>query len=273
MTDNIGLSPEMGAEVFTEDGRRAVFAGEIDGQKFVRIILSRSDDEYGYDEWPADKLTPVSRVFAAPPMESVAPAIAKVQADLAALRGELAAERATLAEVKQASQQIKDSAANYPDIATALDFLEGRITHVAVISPYSAGKVQTLADCLAATDDGRAPDGLKLLSLFGTDHKGGRKWRVNHYRDGSGSWTEIVPFKSEADATDFLYSRFLAEVELWRSGAKTTKIAHFANAFPEEQWPTDWRDHVADQRAARTAERLEKLRAEIASIEAEQVPA
>jgi hypothetical protein len=262
-----------GDVVFTEDGRRAIYAGEIDGQKFVRIVLSREDEEYGVEEWPADKLTPVSRVLTTAPVESYAPAIEKTKVVLAALREEAAAVRASVLDLQKQEREFANAASKYPALQTALDFIEGRITHVAIVPEYSTPSVMTLKDALSDKWDGRL-EGLRLLSLFGTDASGKVQWNINRYRDGSGStWNWIYPFTSKAAAEQFIRDEFSKAIEAWRASGDARAIARFEKCNVELDRPRDWLDHVASLKAARKAEKLTKLRAEISEIEAEQVSA
>lgn len=264
--------PEIGSEVFVEDGRRAIYAGEIDGQKFVRILLS-SDEGYGVEEWPSDKLTPVSRVLMAAPVERYSPEIEAAQADLEVLRNQITVAREAIRELQTQERDITAAIAKFPELGTAIDFLEGRITHVAVTPSYGASKVHELTEFLTLKNDYGRPEGLKLLSLFGTDERGKCSWLGNRYYDGSGGWTEVVPFKSEAEARAHLRAEFEAELAVWRSGEARHKAHDRSAGIPVDEWPDDWREHVAALKAKNAAERVSKLREQIAAIEAEQVPA
>lgn len=260
--------PEIGSEVFVEDGRRAVYAGEIDGQQFVRILLSRDDEEYGYEEWPSDKLTPVSRVLTTAPIERYAPSIEKAKAELEALDEQAALARNSVLDLQRQERELESAVSKFPELATAIDFLEGRITHVAVTPSYGKSSVAPLSEYLCMENDYGRTEGIKLLALFGTDTDRKCRWRVNRYYDGSGSWTEVVPFKSEADAWAYLRADFEAAVALWRSGERQHNAHYRAEAFPPDEWPEDWRAHVAKSKADQAAERVAKLRAEIETIEA-----
>lgn len=263
--------PELGSEVFAEDGRRAIYAGEIDGQQFVRILLSRDDEEYGYEEWPSDKLTPVSRVLTTAPVERYAPAIETAKADLDALREQEGAVRASVLDLQKQEQELKAAIAKFPDLGTAIDFLEGRIMHVVHSPSYGASKVYEWSEYLTMTNDYGRMEGLKLLCLFGTTDRHECRWKLNRYYDGSGSWFEIVPFKNEADAQAYLRAEFEAELTAWRSG-ETRHRAHDRSAgVPADEWPDDWRKHVAALKAQHTAKRVGELREQIAALEAEDV--
>lgn len=265
--------PELNSEVFTEDGRRAIYAGQIDGQHFVRILLGRDDEEYGYEEWPADKLTPVSRVLLTAPEERYAPAIEAAKADLEALRSQISTARNSVSELQAQERTLNAAIAKFPALGTAIDFLEGSITHVVVAPTYAKLEVMPLSDYLTMTNDYGRKEGLKLLCLFGVDDRRGIRWSVNRYYDGSGSWTEVFPFKSEAEALAYVRADFEAELAAWRNGETRHKAHERCKAFPVEEWPADWRAYVEGVNAKRAAEEIARLQAQIAQIEAQQVPA
>ncbi len=267
------MNIELNSEVFTEDGRRAIYSGQIDRQHFVRILLGRNDEEYGYEEWPADKLTPVSRVLTTAPEERFAPAIEQAKAELEALRSKVSAMHASVSVLQNQERTMKAAIAKFPALGTAIDFLEGAISHVVIAPSYGELKVETLSDYLTMTDDYGRKEGLKLLCLFGVDDRRGCRWSVNRYYDGSGSWTEVIPFKSEDEALAYVRADFEAELASWRNGEARHKLHERCKSIPVEEWPDDWRAHVKEVKAKSAAEQIERLRAQIAAIEAQQVPA
>lgn len=260
---------QVGSEVFTEDGRRAIYAGEIEGQHFVRILLGRDDDEYGYEEWSADKLTPVSRVLATAPEECFAPAIEAAKADLEALRSQISVMRESVSELQAQERAVQSAIAKFPALGTAVDFLEGSISHVVVAPNYGELKVSTFSDYLTMTNDYGRKEGLKLLCLFGVNDRKECRWSVNRYYDGSGSWTEVFPFKNEADALAYIHADFEAELTAWRNGEARHKAHERCKGIPAEEWPDDWRAHVDEMKAKSAAEQIARLRAQIAVIEAQ----
>tara|TARA_Y100000114_G_C11697420_1_gene296707 strand:- start:63 stop:863 length:801 start_codon:yes stop_codon:yes gene_type:complete len=260
---------ELGQEVYTEDGRKAEYAGEIDGQKFVRIVLFRDDEEYGLEEWPSDKLTPVSRVFKSAPMESHDKRVSEAMDRLQSIREEERAVRASVLDLRKQEKIALDAAAKFPEIQMALDFLEGRITHV-VIEDYGSVRVVPLSEALTQYEDGgwgsRRENGLKLLCLFG--HEKGKKprWAINRYFDGSGSYITVDPFRSEEEARAEMQRRADAEFELWRSGEKVKSLGRWNESGVE--LPQDYLDHVEKIRLKAKSDKIEKLRAEISALEA-----
>jgi hypothetical protein len=262
---------EVGSEVFTEDGRKAIYAGQIDGQHFVRILLGRDDEEYGYEEWPADKLTPVSRVLATAPEERFAPAVEAAKADLDALRSQIDLMRENVLDLQAQERDMKKAIDQFPDLGTAIDFLSGAITHVVIAPNYGACTVSLLGDYLSMKSDYGRHEGVKLLCLFGVDGQKKCRWSVNRYYDGSGSWTEVIPFKSEVDAFAYVHADFEAELAAWRNGEASHKAHERCKAIPAEEWPEDWRTHVNELKAKSAAEQIARLHAQIAVIEAQQV--
>ena len=95
------------------------------------------------------------------------------------------------------------------EVQQLIDFLAGKITHV-ITDGYDSPRIMTLQEAIELQDDYSARfDGLKLITLFGVNQHGERihgesgvklNWRLNQYRGGSGSSTEIHPCTSHEDA-------------------------------------------------------------------------
>jgi len=82
-------------------------------------------------------------------------------------------------------------------VSTFLSFLKGEITHVARFS-YWKYEIVSLTDAIVRDDEyGKE---LKLISLYGRS-EGDFEWKINHYSDGSGGSTTIVPCTSFEQAT------------------------------------------------------------------------
>jgi hypothetical protein len=110
---------------------------------------------------------------------------------------------------------------------TFLAFISGQITHL-VIKKWHSYEIQSLLDTVEATETYHyiRSDGLRLVSLFGCSVEGERHdeendrdrsfrldWRINQYRDGSGStWDTVYPCKSLEDAV-VLMDKLVAEEE------------------------------------------------------------
>ncbi len=256
---------KVGQEVYTEDGRKAEYAGDINGQKFVRIIFSRDDEEYGPEEWPSDKLTPVSKVYVVAPLEKIDAKVAEMLARVAGMREEEEAVRRSVLDLRQQEKQMVAEIAKFPELQTAMDFLNGRISHV-IVENYSEVKILPLHEALVNKEDRgygvRTENGLKLLCLFG--HEKGKKprWAINMYYDGSGTYTTVDPFLSEEGARAELQVRADAALEAWRVDSKNCgAVIKFQKAgalIPEDF--TAWLGGVQEQRKL---DRIRKLQEEI----------
>ncbi len=108
--------------------------------------------------------------------------------------------------VANAEKEIKDrlaKLAKFNGLENLEAFIEGKVTHV-VIEEWSDFKAVPIDALQYHEDSGwsrkAAPQGLKLITLFGNS-KGDLQWRVNEYKDGSGSnWKRIEPCMSLEEA-------------------------------------------------------------------------
>lgn len=261
------FEPTVGQQVFLADGRKAVFAGVIDGQNFVRIMLYQ-DDEYGCEEWPSDKLTPVGGVYAHEPQEAYGPKIGEAKTALRELQDQAAKARADVLDLRKQANEIEQSISKYPDFSTAIDFMEGRITHVTIENVYSAPKIETFQDAMTQKSDHGRVEGMRLLCLFGTDERGRKcRWHINRYYDGSGGSTIIVPHNSYEAAEQYLRERWAEELELWRAGAKS-QIHAFRDCRINLDWPEEYLADARTSHEKHTAEQVARLEAQIAAAKA-----
>ena len=258
---------EIGQEVYIEDGRAAEYAGNIGGQEFVRIILSRCDDEYGDESWPSDKLTPVSKVFLTAPMEKHDKRVADAVAKVAALREEESSIRRSVIDLQAREKETIAALAKFPELQAAMDFLEDRVTHV-VIESYGLVEVKPLQDALTQYEGNwgrRTANGMKLLCLFGHDKGKKPRWAINSYSDGSGTYTTIDPFTSEAAARAEVQRRADAAFSAWEADGKDNGLRayHKAGAVIPQVFHNSCAKAAAASRDAKISEleaQIDKLR-------------
>lgn len=261
------FSPQVGQEVFLSDGRRAAFAGNIDGQIFVRMMLY-SDDEYGHEEWPSDKLTPVSKVYANEPNEAYGPKISAAMEELQGIRDQAALTRTNLLDLQKREGEVRAAIARHPDLSTAIDFLEGRITHV-VIERYGEVCIEEFEQSIKQKSDYGKAEGLKLVCLHGIDSDRKVRWSMNCYSDGSGSNTAIYPFKGRDAAEEFVRDRHRAEIELWRRGDKNHGVYRFLKCPVDLQWPEDFMAERAAAKRKNAEDRIAYFKKQMEPYEAE----
>ena len=261
--------------VYLPDGREAIYVMQNGDQHLVRVVreVEGSHDEPPYS-YPDDKITAAQKVYASAPVEVYDERIAARHATLLELDAEMIAKRQEIADAGRNKAAMEKAAAKYPCIQQALDFIEGRITHV-VVHDYGGARIQTLKEAFEDVDTWggrRDHQGMKLLNLFGTDKQGRSvAWGVNQYRDGSGSdHKQIWPATSE-DAARAIVQKLLDEaLEQWRADQRPSlSIGDTLDRNPWLEAPADWAAHIEAQKAEQRAAKIARLREEIAKMEAE----
>lgn len=266
-----------GQTVYLTDGREAVYVLKNGDQHLVRVML---ETEGSYDEpsytYPSDQITPVQKVYAAPPVEVWGKQVLAKREQISELDRELTAKRQELRDAERAKTDMEKAASKYPCIQQALDFIEGRITHVVKWAGYGAATIHTVPEAFEDVDmwgGRRQVNGMKLLCLFGTDKHGKTTWGLNQYRDGSGGyWTHIWPAQSETEARARVQEMVDAALEAWRSGEERWQVGHIGlvETFKTHDWltpPDDWLAHRAAQEDKVRQQKIDKLREELAKLE------
>jgi hypothetical protein len=144
------------------------------------------------------------------------------------VKGEIIRRKARAGElINRATEKYQNL--DITQLETFLAFLSGQITHVVVKKRHDY-EIQSLIDAVEATDSCDREirsDGLKLVSIFGCSVEGERyegenprdgsfrlDWRVNQYRDGSGSsWDTVYPCESFEAAVALLDKLVATEKE------------------------------------------------------------
>jgi hypothetical protein len=265
--------------VYLPDGRQAIYVLANGQDHLVRVLYEVED---GYDEppysYPSEKITKTREVYAKPPVEVWDKQVLAKREHVRELDRELADKRAEIRLAERSKTEMEKAAANYPCIQQALDFIEGRITHVVKWSGYGAVTIHTMPEAFEQIKSwgGRSTtEGMKLLSLFGTDERGRKVgWGLHEYRDGSGSGTTTIwPAKSEAEARAKVEELLNAALDAWRAGdtEHMRGVISINDTVKENPWlkaPDDWLRHQAELAAARKAGKIAKLREELAALEA-----
>jgi hypothetical protein len=265
---------EAGQRVYLPDGREAEYVLANGQDHLVRIIHEVEGN--GYDEqpysYPSDKITTTREAYANAPVEIWDKQVLAKRMEISALDREIGLKRKEIADAGKAKIEMEKAATKYPCIQQALDFIEGRITHV-VVHGYGGAEIKTLKEAFEQEDiwGGRRKfEGMKLLNLFGTDESGRNvAWGLNQYRDGSGSLKyQIDPARSEGDAMQIVKKLLIEAVETWREGGRPeTDIQGTLDKNPWLTPPDDWIAHIEAKKAEQRAAKIEKLRAELVELE------
>lgn len=240
-----------------------------DGHVVRRLLLVVDSD--GEEQEVRGSLDEVDEVFAQPPRVKFDEYIASVQKRITELRAECAEAQALRDEAKADASAMRARLAQHEALKRIDDYLEGRFEWV-VTDVNSTLKVEKISDAFAYRDG--YDRGLKLVTLFG-ESKRDLQWRINDYRDGSGSWGRMWPCATEDEAKAKASSIFMAEVEEWRKkcasdkGADVWTKARSWASEPRPDWmvvPQDFADYVRASRVRQARENVE--RAEKSAAEA-----
>lgn len=186
---------------WTLEGKKVyVEAITQDGEYVVSGVIAQI---YGdqIDEAQGETWVHHGQLYTKPPVEVVDEVIKVKQAELETLRKEHLdlTFRATSAE-----KEVKDrlaKLAKYRGLENIEAFLEGKVTHVVSID-YGGAHIKTFEELATYYEErgyNKHPAGVKLITLFG-DSKGDLEWRINDYRDGSGSSRTMYPCAGHEDA-------------------------------------------------------------------------
>lgn len=266
---------EIGMELFTKDGRRVeLLAVTTDGAYVVSQVL-RFDDYDGSYGFSRGETTFEEQLWKKAPVTVVDEEIAAAEKRLHEAE-RLCSEK--LSAALNAEREVRDRLAKlskYKGLEHLEAFIDGKITHFVDLYSYD---ILTAAQAIE-----RREYGPKLLSLFG-DAKGNLSWRVNEYRDGSGSWREMLPATSEEDAAAIRSERLSSDLvdayfeefkKLGRSYPFTTKFqAAIKHEIPvTDQMRADYAELAkvdlkkAEEEAIRSCnqanERLARIRSEL----------
>jgi hypothetical protein len=259
-------APQRGDTVYSRDGLRAEYVTPFEGAHIVRPWVSITswdgEDQYsepaGLDVWP--------ETFPEAPTPVLEAEIVQLQQQIDAKRRELAVATDEAAGFIRDERERLARLTKHEALARLDDFMAGKISHVVKIS-YGTISVHEFKE-VAEPNDRYDRDGLKLLTLFGKPSHG-LQWKINHYSDGSGADTEVIPCGSHEEA-------------IQRATAELGKLFQFATA--ERAWfldsavksadalgievPPAARERAAKDRLAGYESRLKTLRDETAKIEA-----
>lgn len=268
---------EAGNDYFTNDGERVYLVSRLmDGEGF---LVNRYVTVDCYGDEPTTVLSEFP--FIAQDLHSTAPAkrASPIAKALASEIAELNAQRNQLmCDVRVLDEKAQDARrdlASYPDFSLAIDFLEGRITHLVRIGHGPPEIVLTPSAVAPTNFYGKTESGpIRLLSITGHyDDKGKRvtKWGVHRYSDGSGSSEcHIIPCRSLDEAEGRVRKLFAEAVEKWRAQSVDPKTGRRWGWWTLQAWEKapvalHWPADVVDEIVAGT-----KANAHAARVEADK---
>jgi hypothetical protein len=250
---------------FLERGDEVIYVAQAGSQHVVIPVYEEREDrepEYG-------EPILVKTVYSEPPVGKRFARIAELDEQIRQAHAALTGIKAETREANKERDALLGRLKQNNALKRIDDFLAGNLTHF-VLHGESYVKVLPTAEALK-NGNGDNRDGydrsLKLVSLFG-DTKGDLEWRINEYRDGSGSsWKSAVPFTSEEEATAFaveLMSKKLNDPE--------TKLYHARLLIPYANKlgvnvPARITAAINAEDEAESAKRMAGLEAEIVKLQ------
>lgn len=195
---------EVGMELFTRDGRRVeLLAITVDGAYVVSRVL-RFDDYDGSYGYSRGETTFEQELWEKAPISVVDEEIAAAELRLREAERLCSEKISTAVNAEREIKQRLEKLSKFKGLEHLEAFIDGKLTHFVDLDGYN---ILTAAQAIERRDYGP-----KLLSLFG-DAKGNLAWRINEYKDGSGSWREMLPAISEEDAAAIRFDRLSADLE------------------------------------------------------------
>jgi hypothetical protein len=193
---------EIGHMYYTKKGERVELQSITTNGKYVVAQELEFDDgdSIGYASGPSYL---VGELFKQAPRAMVDDELTRLNEEAANLRTEISRLKKEVLDVERESAERLKKLSAYKGLEHLEDFVEGRITHLLGES-YDDINILPISHINKLDSGGWGGqirnDGVKLVSLFG-DSKRDLTWKVNQYRDGSGSnWQTILPCMGEEEA-------------------------------------------------------------------------
>ncbi len=252
------FKPSTGDTVFGDNGEQGEYVAFSNGVHIVRPMYEGPDDEasrFGRpEEW--------RNVFETEPVLKAGEEVTRLHAQAETLRAEVESLRGEKLAIDRDYKARMAKLQRHEKLAFLEDFLDGKLTHYAVLPEYSSAPYVLAVGDAKSGDDKWTRD-LRLLSLFGRSN-GDIAWNLNQYYDGSGSSKqEVVPCRSEEEAKAIIRQRALDTWELWRLDPKQiyacTRIAGAAEKIGFEV-PQDVRAAIKAATVLGIESELEKQR-------------
>lgn len=189
-----------GTEVYLKDGRRCFYRGMVDEDHIVEPYEGYHGWDGEWEEQPGGAIL-VPEVYPKPPEPVYDARIQEQKDQLIELEQRVDAAMQTLRDTETERTRILAKISQVPALKRIEDFIDGKCTHV-VVETYGSElfEVKTLEE-MQVYDHGyrpKKPEGIRLISLYGATN-GDLNWRMNQWRDESGSFTMIVPCGSEEE--------------------------------------------------------------------------
>ncbi len=250
---------------YTSDGRKVVIIGSLNSQETIVQEIFVVEGQ----EVPSGENFVVKSLHDAPAISWKEKRIAEI--DKAFIDRERSDERAKESlrviqrEMKDRISYLRSVVKNLkPEVFDGLELWLGGEVRFVVHLRYSTVQILTTEDFSLSNVD-RYDTGLRLLSLFGRDD-GTLSYHLNQYSDGSGSWTEIYPFRTfeeaKEKATELIrgITSYSAELVKFATDNNIPLDANKLQTFNDARWSQ------AEKAVQSAKESLERANVNLASL-------
>lgn len=202
-----------------------------------------------------DKIRWVEQVFDAAPTVKFSEEVLRLSGKVADLQRQISEQQASVSEGLARYTETMAKLKRHEQLRLLEDFLDGKITHYVICS-----WVPKIVPFESALCEFSPRGGTKLLALFG-DSKGDLQWRINQYRDGSGTYRDAYPCTSEQQAKEVL-AKWLAN--RFTAGEWNERYLVAAGTHDLEV-PREWVESVRQQKIKEAQCSIEERRKELAA--------
>lgn len=222
---------------YTTDGRKVAVVGKLNSQETIvqEIFIS------GGNEIPSGENFVVKSLHDAPSVswkeqrlkeleERFDRDSKKLESGITALAKEYEKQSKTIKYKIGFLEELEDKMEE-GDFDRLIRFISGDIKWL-VTSNYGELSIVPFDDKIAQMDDGRF-EGLKLLTIFGNS-SGSLSYRINDYRDGSGSYETCFPCKTEEEAMSLLKGLFYQRLEKGLTDSLLKSAKKYNLEIPDE---------------------------------------
>ena len=185
-----------GQRCYTSDGLAVQYVGAAQGGYLALRVYVDAEER----EWPEDDTPQFYRVLHAKPRtQALAAEVKELGEEINRRREELDGIERKIVEFENISRAMQQRFKQHAALQRIDDWIEGRMTHFVQVSEYGDVSIWERDALLRDGQDRYDKNEIRLVCLFGRSN-GDLQWRINQYRDGSGSWRDCIPCGSEAEA-------------------------------------------------------------------------
>jgi isopropylmalate/homocitrate/citramalate synthase len=248
-----------GERKFLASGQEVEIIQKLDDGRFL-VVRIYEGSSWGHEsEFIGDEEEVVAQLFDDAPTEKYCAKIDRLQMEVEALYDR---KRDIIQELKEAESQHKERMAkyhNYAGLEHLDEFIAGKITHYVTDVSWSSPEIKTF-DEMVGEYGKNAP---RLLSLFG-ESGGQLDWRINRYKDDSGTWRSCIPCLSYEEAVAALAALMQEKMQKDVSIRSVNICDAHGISVPDE-----YREAVEQKRRASVEKAILETTAKLQELEAQ----